>query len=69
MPPYSLASPQRSVGPPRKLLKTINFTADPSGDVMIYVKFAAVMAASITMQKYPEDQKILSTPREIQKNI
>ena len=36
---------------------------------MSYVKFTAVMAASITLQKYPEDQKILSNPSEMQKSI
>ena len=36
-----------------------NFTQDPSSNVMNYVKFTAVMAASITAKKYLEDQKIL----------
>ena len=36
-----------------------NFTADPSSNVMNYVKFTAVMAASIAAKKYLEDQKIL----------
>ena len=34
---------------------------------MNYAKLTAVMATSITLQKYLEDQKILSTPSEIQK--
>ena len=36
-----------------------NFTADPSANIMNYVKFTAVMAGSITLKKYLEDQKIL----------
>ena len=41
--------------------KTIkeNFTADPSANTMNYVKFTAVMAGSIALKKYLEDQKIL----------
>ena len=41
--------------------KTIkeNFTADPSVSIMNYVKFTAVMAGSIALKKYLEDQKIL----------
>ena len=37
-----------------------NFTADPSANIMNYVKFTAVMAGSIALKKYLEDQKILS---------
>ena len=36
-----------------------NFTQDPSSNVMNYVKFTAVMAASIAAKKYLEDQNIL----------
>ena len=36
-----------------------NFTQDPSSNVMNYVKFTAVMAASIASKKYLEDQNIL----------
>ena len=36
-----------------------NFTPDPSSNVMNYVKFTAVMAGSIALKKYLEDQKIL----------
>ena len=36
-----------------------NFTPDPSSNVMNYVKFTAVMAASIAAKNYLEDQKIL----------
>ena len=36
-----------------------NFTPDPSGSVMNYAKFIAVMAGSIALKKYLEDQKIL----------
>ena len=34
-------------------------TKDPSANVMNYVKFTAVMAGSIALKKYLEDQKIL----------
>ena len=37
------------------------FTNDPSSNVMNYVKFTAVMAGSIALKKYLEDQKILPT--------
>ena len=45
----------------RIVIKTTkeNFTADPSANVMNYVKFTAVMAGSIALKKYLEDQKIL----------
>ena len=36
-----------------------NFTADPSASIMNYVKFTAVMAASIALKKYLVDEKIL----------
>ena len=36
-----------------------NFTSDPSNDVMNYAKFVAVMAGSIALKRYLEDQKIL----------
>ena len=42
----------------KKVVKE-NFTQDPSSNVMNYVKFTAVMAASIEAKKYLEDQKIL----------
>ena len=35
-----------------------NFTSDPSSSAMYYVKFTAVMAGSIALKKYLEDQKI-----------
>ena len=35
------------------------FTSDPSNSAMNYVKFTAVMASSIALKKYLEDQKIL----------
>ena len=38
-----------------------NFTSDPSSSDMNYVKFTAVMAASIALKQYLEDQKILPT--------
>ena len=42
----------------KKVVKE-NVTQDPSSSVMNYVKFTAVMAASIAAKKYLEDQKIL----------
>ena len=36
-----------------------NFTSDPSSSAMNYAKFTAVMAGSIALKKYLEDQKIL----------
>ena len=42
----------------KKVLKE-NLTQDPSSDVMNFVKFTAVMAGSIALKKYLEDQKIL----------
>lgn len=34
-------------------------TSDPSSNLMNYVKFTAVVAASIVADQYLEDQKIL----------
>ena len=42
----------------RKTIKE-NFTADPSANIMNYVKFTVAMAGSIALKKYREDQKIL----------
>ena len=42
----------------KKVVKE-NFTSDPSNSPMNYVKFTAVMAGSIALKKYLEDQKIL----------
>jgi len=36
-----------------------NFTSDPSSSAMNYVKFTAVVAGSIALKEYLEDQKIL----------
>ena len=44
----------------RKIIKE-DFTKDPSASAMNYVKFTAVMAGSIALKKYLEDQKILPT--------
>ena len=35
-----------------------NFTSDPSSNVMNYAKFVAVMAGSIALKQYLENQKI-----------
>ena len=42
----------------KKVVKE-NFTNDPSSNVMNYAKFTAVMAASIALKQYLQDQKIL----------
>jgi len=44
----------------KKVVKE-NFTSDPSSNVMNYAKFTAVMAGSIALKQYLEDQKILPT--------
>ena len=42
----------------KKVVKE-NFTSDPSSNVMNYVKFTAVMAGSLALKNYLQDQKIL----------
>ena len=42
----------------KKVLKE-DVTANPSTNVMNYVKFTAVMAASLALKQYLEDKKIL----------
>ena len=42
----------------KKVVKE-NFTADPSSNVMNYAKFTAVIAGSIALKQYLQDQKIL----------
>ena len=44
----------------KKVVKE-TFTADLSSNVMDYAKFTAVMAGSVTLKQYLEDQKILPT--------
>ena len=44
----------------KKVVKE-NFTSDPSSSAMNYMKFTAVLAGSIALKKYLEDQKILPT--------
>ena len=44
----------------KKVVKE-NFTSDPSSSAMNYAKFTAVMAGSIGLKQYLEDQKILLT--------
>jgi len=44
----------------KKIVKE-NFISDPSSSAMNYVKFTAVMAGSIALKQYLEDQKILPT--------
>ena len=42
----------------KKVVKE-DFTNDPSSNVMNYAKFTAVMAGSIALKHYLQDQKIL----------
>ena len=42
----------------RKTIKE-NFTADPSANIINYVKFTAAMGGCIALKKYLENQKIL----------
>jgi len=42
----------------KKVLKE-ELTANPSANVMNYIKFAVVMAASLTFKQYLEDKKII----------
>ena len=42
----------------KKVVKE-NFTADPSSNIINYAKFTAVMAGSIALKQYLQDQKIL----------
>ena len=44
----------------RKIIKE-DLTKDPSSNLMNYIKFTAVMAGSIALKKYLEDQKIIPT--------
>ena len=50
-----------SIGWVRKEMVKENFTSDPSSNVMSYAKFTAVMAGSVALKQYLEDQKILPT--------
>ena len=50
-----------SIGWLAKTFVRENFTSDPSSSAMNYVKFTAVMAGSIALKQYLEDQKILPT--------
>jgi len=42
----------------KKVVKE-NFTSDPSSSPMNYVKFTGIVAGSIALKKYLQDQKIL----------
>ena len=42
----------------KKVVKE-NFTSDPSSSFINYMKFTGVMAGSIALKEYLEDQKIL----------
>ena len=42
----------------KKVVKE-NFTSDPSRSVMNYVKFTAVMAGSIALKQYLQDQNTI----------
>ena len=58
MPQRSLALLLVLAGLAEKKIKE-DLTKDPSANLMNYVKFTAVMAGSIALKKYLEDQKIL----------
>jgi len=55
----SLTGLATGIGLAAKKVVKENFTSDPSCSFMNYMKFTAVMAGSITLKKYLEDQKIL----------
>ena len=42
----------------KKVIKEL-MTSDPSSNLIYYVKFTVILAASIATKKYLEDQKIL----------
>ena len=42
----------------KKMLKE-NFLGDPSSSIMNYAKFTAVLAGSLALKTYLEDQKII----------
>ena len=42
----------------KKMLKE-NFFGDPSSSIMIYAKFTTVLAGSMALKTYLEDQKII----------
>ena len=44
----------------KKVVKE-NFNSDPRSSAMNYVKFTVVMAGSIALKQYFEDQKIIPT--------
>ena len=43
----------------KKILKKKNFLGEPSSNVMNYAKFTGVLAGSMALKTYLEDQKIL----------
>ena len=55
----TITGPVAGIGWIGKKVINENLTGDPSSSLMNYVKFTAVMAGSIALTKYLEDQKIL----------
>ena len=55
------------VGYLAKKILNENFLGDPSSNVMNYAKFTGVLAGSMAMKTYLEDQKII--PKSIQNGI
>ena len=53
------AKTTKAIGWVAKKVAKENLTPDPSSNVMNYAKFTAVMAGSIALKRYLEDQKIL----------
>ena len=50
-----------SIGWVAKKVVKENFSSDPSSSAMNYAKLTAIMAGSIALKQYLEDQKILPT--------
>ncbi|KAL9970117.1 hypothetical protein ACROYT_G015290 [Oculina patagonica] len=59
--PVTAESLAAGIGWAAKKVVKENFTSDPSSSFMNYVKFTAVMAGSVALKQYLEDQKILPT--------
>ena len=57
-----LVSLRAGVGYLKKMLKE-NFLGDPSSSIMNYAKFTTVLAGSMALKTYLEDQKI--SPKSI----
>lgn len=54
----TLTGPAAGIGWIANKVVKENFTSDPSSDLMNYVNFTAVMAGSIALKQYLENQKL-----------